>query len=186
MESKLCGRCHKPVSASLTTDDICRHCGAYYKIDDETNSAPLSGVPSKTVLITGLVIMGIVFLIVALGLTKFLNNQRLTESVTAASAVRESLALYAADDKNNLYPQKIEDWSALVYICNLHTTASKAPLAFTEETQGMVFLQYQAMDHGKNYILWLEVRGIPQNTRGKIIEISPSGLKKLTARELKL
>jgi hypothetical protein len=33
-------------------------------------------------------------------------------------------------------------------------------------------------------MMWLEVRGIPHNTKGKIIEISPSGLKKLTVLEL--
>ena len=59
-----------------------------------------------------------------------------------------------------------------------------APLKPSEEAQGIKFRKYTVIDSGRSYILWLEVRGIQRNTIGKIIEISPTGLKKLTGRAL--
>jgi hypothetical protein len=188
LETKLCGRCHKPVPASFSTDDVCRHCGKYWCAEDVLNSGSStneqsSKTSSAKVVIT-LVALGIIIALVALGLTKYLNNKLLAESLTAGSAVRESLALYAADDENNLYPQEIENWSDLVYICNLNTTSVNAPLKFTGEAQGMSFRKYKTIDGRRSYFLWLEVRGIPKDTKGKILEISPSGIEKLTAKDL--
>jgi len=186
LESKLCGRCHKPVPASLTTEDICRHCGNYWRSEEDMKLAASDDSqakpPSKLKLIGGIVIMGIVLLLVALGLTKFLNNKLLDESFITGSAIQESLSRYAAE--NNLYPDKIEDWSDIIYICNLNKKFKNAPLKPTAEAQGIKFIKYTAIDAGRSYMMWLEVRGIPQKTKGKIIEISQSGLKKLTAREL--
>jgi hypothetical protein len=102
--------------------------------------------------------------------------------MVVSSSLKVALDDYAAE--NNLYPDKIEDWSDIVYICNLNIKFKNAPLKPTTEAQGIKFIKYTEIDAGQSYMMWLEVRGIPQNTRGKIIEISPSGLKKLTGQEL--
>jgi len=187
LETKLCGRCHEPVPASFTKKDICRNCGNYWRSEEDmrldpsanSKSSPLS--PGK--LIAGVVIVGAILVLVALGFTKFLNNKRLDESFMTGSAIQESLSRYAAAE-NNVYPEKIEDWADLVYVRNLNATKSDVPLKSTAEDQGMKFLKYQTMDGNRSYLLWLEVRGVPKDNQGKILEISPSGVKKLKAQDL--
>ena len=186
LESKLCGRCHKPVPVTFTAKDICRHCGNYWRSEDEMKSEgspdknPPNLSPAKLIILV--IVLGIITALIALGLVKFLNNQRLTESMAISSTLRVALDDYAAE--NNLYPDKIEDWSDIVYICNLNFKFKKAPLKPTAEAQGLKFIKYTAIGAGRSYMMWLEVRGIPQNAKGKIIEISPSGLKKTTVLEL--
>jgi len=187
LETKLCGRCHEPVPASFTKKDICRNCGNYWRSEEEVKAELSSADPpsplSRIKLVASVVIMCIILALISLGLIKFLNNQRLDESFITGLAIQESLARYAAAE-NNVYPGKIEDWAALVYVWNLNATKSDVPLKFTAEDQGMKFLKYQTMDGNRSYLLWLEVRGVPKDTQGKILEISPSGVKKLNAGEL--
>jgi type II secretory pathway pseudopilin PulG len=186
LESKLCGRCLKPVPVTFTAKDICRNCGNYWRSEEDIKLETAQGKTPKNLspfkFIFLVIFLGIISALIAVGLVKFLNNQRLTESMAISSSLRVALDDYAAE--NNLYPDKIEDWSDIVYICNLNIKFKNAPLKPTAEAQGIKFIKYTEIDAGQSYMMWLEVRGIPQNTRGKIIEISPSGLKKLTGQEL--
>ena len=186
MESKLCGRCLKPVPVTFTAKDICRNCGNYWrseediKLETAQSKTPKNISPFKFIFIV--IVLGIISALIAVGLVKFLNNQRLNESMAISSSLRVALDDYALE--NNLYPDKIEDWSDIVYICNLNIRFKNEPLKSTAEAEGMEFINYTAIDAGRSYKMRLEVRGIPRNTKGKIIEISPSGLKKLTGRAL--
>lgn len=186
MESKLCGRCLKPVPVTFTAKDICRNCGNYWRSEEEIKLEADQGKSPKKIspfkLIIFVIVLGIITALIALGLVNFLNNQRRTESMAISSLLKVALDDYAAENK--VYPDKIEDWSDIVYICNLNIKFKNTPLKPTAEAEGLKFIKYTAIDAGRSYKMRLEVRGIPRNTKGKIIEISPSGLKKLTGQEL--
>jgi type II secretory pathway pseudopilin PulG len=186
LDSKLCGICLKPVPVTFTAKDICRNCGNYWRSEEDIKLETAQGKTPKNLspfkFIFLVIVLGIISALIAVGLVKFLNNQRLTESMVVSSSLKVALDDYAAENK--VYPDKIEDWSDIVYICNLNIKFKNAPLKPTAEAQGIKFIKYTEIDAGQSYMMWLEVRGIPQNTRGKIIEISPSGLKKLTGQEL--
>jgi type II secretory pathway pseudopilin PulG len=187
LESKLCGRCLKPVPVTFTAKDICRNCGNYWRSKEDIQVEAVQGKTPKKLslfkLISLVILMGIISAFIAVGLVKFLNNQHLTESMAISSSLKVALDDYALENK--VYPDKIEDWSDIVYICNLNIKFKNKPLKSTAEAEGLKFIKYTEIDAGQSYMMRLEVRGIPQNTRGKIIEISPSGLKKLTVLELK-
>ncbi len=186
LESKPCGRCLKPVPVTFTAKDICRNCGNYWRSEEEIKLEAAQGKTPSNIsplkLIVFVIVLGIIAALIALGLVKFLNNQRLTESMAISSSLKVALDDYAAE--NMVYPDKIEDWSDIVYICNLNIKFKNAPLKPSEKDQGIKFLKYIPINDGQSYVMRLEVRGIPKNTKGKIIEISPSGLKKLTGQEL--
>jgi type II secretory pathway pseudopilin PulG len=186
LESKLCGRCLKPVPVTFTAKDICRNCGNYWRSEADIKLEADQGKSTKNLspfkLIIFVIVLGIITALIALGFIKFLNNQRLTESMAISSSLKVAFDDYA--DENKVYPDKIEDWSDIVYICNLNIKFKNEPLKTTAEAEGLKFIKYTAIDAGRSYMMRLEVRGIPRNTRGKIIEISPSGLKKLTGQEL--
>jgi len=188
LESKLCGICLKPVPVTFTAKDICRNCGNYWRSEEDIKLEAAQGKTSKNLsafkLIFLVIVMGIISALIAVGLVKFLNSQRLTESIALSSSLQVALDDYSAE--NNTYPDKIEEWSDIVYICNLNMKFKNAPLKPSEEDQGIKFLKYTPINDGQSYMMWLEVRGIPRNTKGKIIEISPAGLIKLTANEFKL
>jgi len=187
LESKPCGRCHKPVPVTFTAKDICRNCGNYWRSEEDIKLEEAQGKkpPAITLfkLISIIIALGIISALIALGLVKFLNKQRLSESMAISSSLKVAFDDYAAENK--VYPDKIEDWSDIVYICNLNVRFKNAPLKPKAEDAGMKFIKYNDIDAGRSYLMWLEVRGIPRETEGKIIEISPPGLKKLTGRELK-
>ena len=186
MESKLCGRCLKPVPVTFTAKDICRNCGNYWRSEEYIKLEEAQGKtpPNITLfkLISIIIALGVISALFALGLVTFLNKQRLSESMVISSSLKVALDDYAAE--NNVYPDKIDDWSDIVYICNLNIKFKNAPLKSTAEDAGMKFIKYTVIDAGRSYRMRLEVRGIPKDTKGKIIEISPSGLKKLTDRKL--
>lgn len=186
LESKLCGRCLEPVPVTFTAKDICRNCGNYWRSEEEIKLEADQGKSPKKIspfkLIIFVIVLGIITALIALGLVNFLNNQRRTESMAISSLLKVALDDYAAENK--VYPDKIEDWSDIVYICNLNIKFKNTPLKPTAEAEGLKFIKYTAIDAGRSYKMRLEVRGIPRNIKGKIIEISPSGLKKLTGQEL--
>jgi len=186
LESKPCGRCHKPVPVTFTAKDICRNCGNYWRSEEDIKLEAAQGKAPKKLssfkLIFLVIGLGIISALIAVGLVKFLNNQRLSESMEVSSSLKAALDDYAAENK--VYPDKIEDWSDIVYICNLNIRFKNAPLNPTAEAAGMKFIKYNSIDSGRSYNMRLEVRGIPLNTKGKVIEISPSGLEKLTGNEL--
>ena len=186
MESKPCGRCLKPVPVTFTAKDICRNCGNYWRSEEDVKLEMAQGKTPKNLsplkLIFLVIVLGVISALIAVGLVKFLNNQRLNESMAISSSLKVGFDDYAVENK--VYPDKIEDWSDIVYICNLNIKIKNAPLKPTAEAQGLKFIKYTAIDAGRSYIMWLEVRRIPRNTIGKIIKISPSRLKKLTVLEL--
>ena len=186
LEMKPCGRCHKPVPITFTAKDICRNCGNYWRSEEEIKleaaqgKTPQKMSPFKLIFIV--IIMGIISALIAVGLVTFLNKQRLSESMAISSSIKVALDDYVSENK--VYPEKIENWSDIVYICNLNIRFKNAPLKPRSEDAGMKFIKYAVMDSGRSYKMRLAVRGLPQKTKGKIIEISPSGLKKLTGQEL--
>ena len=97
MESKLCGKCLKPVPVTFTAKDICRNCGNYWRSEEEIQLEAAQGKAPNNLslfkLISLVILMGIISAFIAVGLVKFLNNQHLTESMAISSSLKVALMI---------------------------------------------------------------------------------------------
>jgi prepilin-type N-terminal cleavage/methylation domain-containing protein len=127
-------------------------------------------------LIELMIVVAIISILAAIAvpnLMSYRNKSRVAAVVGSAEGIRATLANWAADSADNLYPTSIPDWTALVSTANASGGSLKT---------NMTDLSVQSMTYssdGSDYTLTLIVN-VPDNVGlAKTVLISPSGIEKV-------
>ncbi|ETX05473.1 hypothetical protein [Candidatus Entotheonella palauensis] len=104
---------------------------------------------------------------------------RTAHGVGAIESIRAAIAAYAADSTGNTFPVAIDDWGALTVLVNSNGGALK----HTEKEQGVSLRGYSSIDHDQdgifeNYTMSFRITGIPAQSTGSLVLVSPSGIDK--------
>lgn len=111
------------------------------------------------------------------------NKAKLATSVAIAETIRGAMASYAVDSMSNLFPASddITNWNSLVTVCNLNG----ATLRESSDKQGISLVTYESIDSDgdgidDDYNFIFEVKGVPDDFTGKIIEVRSYGILERT------
>ena len=107
-------------------------------------------------------------------------TQKISAAIGVCESIRGAFAGSAATSEGNIFPGKIADWKTLRAIAN----DNGATLKETENEQGVKLLSYTTSADRTDYTLYIEVIGVPDEKVGKVIEIKPSGIEKLSGTDV--
>jgi prepilin-type N-terminal cleavage/methylation domain-containing protein len=127
-----------------------------------------------------MVIVAVIGILAAIAVPNFLNyrnKSRIAAAIGTAESIRAAFASFAASSPDNLYPVEasITDYATLRTIINQNGGNLKA----SREEMGIDVAEYRFdVTVADTYSLKLTVLGLPDTMRGKVILITPGGIRK--------
>jgi len=109
------------------------------------------------------------------------NNEAFVLSgVHKCIKIKNALEKYAAESAEHTYPPAIDDVETLVALCK----ENGANISLTEIEMALTFNSYSTRDNGSDYYCIFTVNGVPDYFIGKILEVEPEGIIRLTKDKL--
>lgn len=134
-----------------------------------------------------MIVVAVIGIVAAIAVPNFLNyrnKSRIASAISTGESIRAAFASFAANSPDNLYPAEasITDYATLLTIINHNGGSLKASAA----EMGLGVGDYYIIDTdgdgiGDTYSLNLTVLGAPNAMRGKVIQITPDGIRKCNA-----
>jgi prepilin-type N-terminal cleavage/methylation domain-containing protein len=138
-------------------------------------------------LVESMIIVAVIGVLAAIAVPNFLNyrnKSRLASAIGTGESIRAAFASFATNSPDNLYPAmaSITDYATLLTIINRNGGNLKASVA----AMGLGVGDYYVIDTDGDgvddaYSLNLTVLGVPNAMRGKVIQITPTGILKCNA-----
>ena len=134
-----------------------------------------------------MIIVAVIGIIAAIAVPNFLNyrnKSRVASAISTGESIRTAFASFAASSPDNLFPAmaSITNYAALLTIINHNGGSLKASAA----EMGLGVGDYYVIDTdgdgiADTYSLNLTVLGVPNTMRGRVIQITPDGIRKCNA-----
>ena len=129
-------------------------------------------------------IIGILAAIAVLNFIAYRNKAKIAECIGTTESIRAAITGYAADSRNNEFPNAMPQWTDLISVCNVNGSTLKP----TADMQGYSGFTYQGLDktgaavaaNPADYYFIFRVAGVPADMTGAQIEVRPSGIERQT------